>query len=64
MPFYEYDCPHCEQSFEKRVRMDEADQVRCPHCGDQHPKRRLARVSLAASNKSTNPRPAPAAGGL
>jgi len=46
MPMYEYDCPGCGQPFEMRVRMDEADQVECPHCGHHHPKRRLSRISL------------------
>jgi putative FmdB family regulatory protein len=48
MPIYEYDCPGCGQPFEKRVRMDDADQVECPQCGNHHPKRRLSRISVKA----------------
>jgi putative FmdB family regulatory protein len=63
MPFYEYDCPGCGQPFEKRVRMDEADLVSCPKCGNKHPKRRLSRISLKA-NSSSNSAPVPTSGSL
>jgi putative FmdB family regulatory protein len=46
MPLYEYHCPDCQQDFEQRVPMAEADQTPCPHCGGQHTQRRLPRIAL------------------
>jgi putative FmdB family regulatory protein len=55
MPLYEYSCPGCGQSFEKRVPIAEADQTACPHCGGQQTKRQLPRIALQIHNVSSIP---------
>jgi putative FmdB family regulatory protein len=55
MPLYEYVCPGCEQSFEKRVPIAEADHASCPHCGSPQTKRRLPRIAIQLQNVSTTP---------
>jgi putative FmdB family regulatory protein len=43
MPIYEYECPGCGSSFEKRVGFSEADdKQRCPKCGNEHARRQLS----------------------
>lgn len=64
MPMYEYDCPGCGQTFEKRVSMSQADHVICPVCGGEHAKRKLARIAIKGQNTaSAYSAPAPAVGG-
>jgi putative FmdB family regulatory protein len=55
MPLYEYVCPGCEQSFEKRVPIAEADHASCPHCGSPQTKRRLPRIAIQFQTMSTIP---------
>ncbi len=55
MPLYEYVCPGCGESFEKRVPIAEADQTSCPHCGSQHTKRRLPRIAVQLQSAGNNP---------
>ncbi|MEO8613166.1 MAG: zinc ribbon domain-containing protein, partial [Chloroflexota bacterium] len=55
VPLYEYVCPDCGESFEKRVPIAEADQTACPGCGNQHTKRRLPRIALQLQNVSRVP---------
>ncbi len=66
MPLYDYDCPDCEQTFEKRVSMTDADNVRCPHCGSPHTRRKISRISVKGSSTSAGSSVAsvPASGGL
>lgn len=33
MPLYEYVCIRCEKTFEKRVPVNDRDNVFCPYCG-------------------------------
>lgn len=43
MPIYEYRCADCEQQFEKRRCMSEADdEIACPECGSLHTNRGLS----------------------
>lgn len=63
MPLYEYDCPGCGQSFEKRVSMNQADEVACPNCGGRHTKRKLSRIAIKGQTTSASAS-APASGGL
>ena len=43
MPIYEYRCADCEQKFEKRRRMSQADdEIACPDCGSVHTNRGLS----------------------
>jgi putative FmdB family regulatory protein len=55
MPLYEYVCPECQQLFEKRVAIAEADQAACPRCGSQHTKRQLSRIALQFQNMDVIP---------
>ncbi len=64
MPIYEYDCPGCGRSFEKRVSMSEADRTPCPHCGGKHTSRRLSRINVKGTGSgSVSSSPAPVIGG-
>jgi putative FmdB family regulatory protein len=50
MPLYEYDCPGCGQSFEKRVSMSAADAPgACPTCGGTHARRKLSKIAIRGS---------------
>ncbi|MEZ4669229.1 MAG: zinc ribbon domain-containing protein [Anaerolineae bacterium] len=51
MPLYEYDCPGCGRMFDKLVSIAKADSAECPHCGNTHPKRRLARISIKGTSQ-------------
>ena len=43
MPIYEYNCADCEQKFEKRRRMSQADdEIACPDCGSVDTSRGLS----------------------
>jgi putative FmdB family regulatory protein len=55
MPLYEYVCPGCGESFEKRVPVAEADQMPCPHCGTPRTNRQLPRITLNLQNAHTIP---------
>jgi putative FmdB family regulatory protein len=55
MPLYDYSCPGCGQSFEKRVPIAEADQTSCPRCGSQQTKRQLPHIALQIQNVSSIP---------
>ena len=64
MPLYEYDCPACGQVFEKLVRMSQADEVACPHCGNAHSKRHLSRIAIQGQTQpGAASSPLPASGG-
>lgn len=46
MPIYEYRCADCEQKFEKRRLMSQADdEIACPDCGSVHTSRGLSRFA-------------------
>ncbi|MBK8034005.1 MAG: zinc ribbon domain-containing protein [Anaerolineae bacterium] len=62
MPIYEYDCPGCGRTFEKRVPMSQADAVECPNCGSKYPQRKLSRIAIKG-HVSVSSAPAPAPGG-
>jgi len=63
MPLYDYDCPGCGQTFEKRVRMSQADEVPCPNCGGTHTKRKISRIAVRGTSTYSSA-PVPASGGL
>jgi len=54
MPIYEYECPGCGASFEKRVSIADADKSTCPTCGSTHPKRKLSKVSLSGTQTQSS----------
>ncbi len=66
MPIYEYTCPGCGRTFEKRVSFTESDERQdCPHCGNKHARRQMSliartstgstRTSAASSSASCGP---------
>lgn len=56
MPIYEYTCPACGSTFEKRVGFSESDQPqKCPKCGNEHARRH---VSLIGGMSGGSSRPA------
>ena len=62
MPIYEYRCADCEQKFEKRRRMSQADdEIACPDCGSLHTSRGLS--MFAAFSKGNGGSHAVAGGG-
>ncbi|MFN8373684.1 MAG: zinc ribbon domain-containing protein [Anaerolineae bacterium] len=55
MPLYEYDCHDCEQPFEKRVSISQADDaIMCPRCGGKRTKRRLSRIAIKGQTTSVS----------
>ncbi|MBL8160338.1 MAG: zinc ribbon domain-containing protein [Anaerolineae bacterium] len=55
MPLYEYQCPDCQESFEKLVRSSAAaDSVSCPTCGSAHPRRKLSTFAVKGSGRSSS----------
>ncbi len=46
MPIYEYHCTDCNNKFEKRRSMSQADaEILCPQCGGDHTIRGLSRFA-------------------
>ncbi len=45
MPIYEYRCGHCGERFEKLVRSDDKEPVRCPHCESSEVQKVISRLS-------------------
>ena len=49
MPIYEYECKSCGENFELRRGMNDSDDdIRCPKCGTQGPKRVFSVCGLAS----------------
>jgi putative FmdB family regulatory protein len=57
MPFYEYRCNECGETFEKMLRFSEAGQLPvCPTCASQNTQKKLSKVVSfgAAASGSTS----------
>lgn len=60
MPFYEYDCLACGETFEKLLRFSESDQLPvCPKCASAETQKKLSEVvalgtDTASSTSSVN----------
>ena len=55
MPYYEFDCMQCGQSFTEKQSFEEHDRhkrVKCPKCGTIKVKRRIGAVYAQTSKKS------------
>lgn len=63
MPIYEYECPACGGTFEKRTSMSEADGQSCALCGSTHTKRKLSKISVKGQSSSTGASSAPIVSG-
>lgn len=61
MPLYEFQCADCKDEFEELVRSSAAvAEVKCPHCGGQHVKRKVSLFAAKAGGSSLSLSPAPA----
>ncbi|MGI6367929.1 MAG: FmdB family zinc ribbon protein [Anaerolineae bacterium] len=46
MPLYEYQCPHCQATFEKLRTFSQADSpARCPECSGEDSRRLISRCA-------------------
>ena len=53
MPIYEYECIKCGEKFEQLRRINESDnEIRCPKCGAEHPRRVFSGFAMGSSNQS------------
>lgn len=56
MPIYEYECPACGEKFELRRGITENDnEIKCPRCGAEKPRRVLSTFSTTSSGGSCAP---------
>ncbi|HEC22836.1 MAG TPA: zinc ribbon domain-containing protein [Chloroflexi bacterium] len=50
MPIYEYTCPSCGHSFEKRVSFSQADDPQpCPSCGNRRARKQISLIGGTSS---------------
>lgn len=49
MPIYEFECPSCENRFEKLQKVSDADPTDCPQCGKAGVRRRLTAPAFRLS---------------
>ena len=51
MPVYEYECKGCGHRFELRRLVDDKDEeIRCPKCNIEHPRRFFSLFAMGPSN--------------
>jgi putative FmdB family regulatory protein len=62
VPTYEYRCMVCDERFERRASVAEADRVRCD-AGHDDVKRLLSTFAVGRTGSGGAPTPAPAGGG-
>lgn len=64
MPVYEYVCPQCGNTFEKRVSFSDSDKRQpCPQCGNEHARRRISLIGgVSGGSSQTAVSAAPACG--
>jgi len=56
MPVYEYECTKCGERFELRRGMnDKDDEIRCPKCGTESPRRVFSLFAAGSSSASCAP---------
>lgn len=49
MPIYEFECPSCENRFEKLQKVSDVDPTDCPNCGKVGVRRRLTAPAFRLS---------------
>ena len=53
MPIYEYECLKCGERFELRRSMSDSDQeVKCPECGAEDPRRIFSTFATSSVSSS------------
>jgi putative FmdB family regulatory protein len=56
MPIYEYECTKCGAKFElRRSIADNDDEIRCPRCGAEQPRRVFSVFGTASSSSTCAP---------
>jgi putative FmdB family regulatory protein len=56
MPIYEYECPACGGKFELlRSITDNDNEIKCPKCGAEKPRRTVSMFSTTSSGGSCPP---------
>ena len=60
MPYYDYRCEDCEESFEQHLPVDRRDEAVCPKCGSRHIRRLVAKVGTLSRGGCA---PSPSGGG-
>ena len=56
MPIYEYECPKCGEHFELRRSMDDSNQeLKCPRCKAENPRRVFSIFTTTTSGGSCAP---------
>jgi putative FmdB family regulatory protein len=59
MPYYQYSCRACGQSFEKKLPMSRANETQpCPGCQSRETRKKLTSFAVAGASR-TMPNPAP-----
>jgi putative FmdB family regulatory protein len=54
MPIYEYECNACGEKFSLRRNMSDKDEdIKCPNCGKQKPKRLFSTFATCSSGDSS-----------
>lgn len=54
MPYYQYKCHECEESFERRLPMSEASSTQtCPECGSDDTRKQLSAFSVGGSRPAS-----------
>jgi len=51
MPTYQYECEKCGHKFELQRKIEESEkELKCPKCGDEHPRRDYSEVNSCSLN--------------
>jgi putative FmdB family regulatory protein len=51
MPTYQYECEKCGHKFELQRKIGEVDrELKCPKCGDEHPRRDFSEFNTCSLN--------------
>jgi len=51
MPTYQYECEKCGHKFEVQRKIAETDkELKCPKCGDEHPRRDYSEFNACSLN--------------
>jgi putative FmdB family regulatory protein len=62
MPYYDFVCDGCGQSFELHLPIERRDEASCPACGDARVRRTMPRVYSIVRTGAREPAPACPAG--
>ena len=53
MPVYTFTCRHCEQPFEKKLRMSQSGNTQeCPSCGSMDTRKTIAKIAVGGAGRS------------